>query len=199
MKRKRLDRDSWWTFNKVKFPEYYQLRVDIECFHGLVCLLKLIDGERFYWEFPKSGKVPVIGKGMTWLQLIPDGKKRVVTAMYLPERVSLWYVDVIEDIEFDADGVAIYVDKYLDVIFTPQGDVKIDDKDELDAALKSGDITFEQYSAALEECDAIVRELCADIAATETRCDEILKHVTDRIANGEKRFITKYDAARHGT
>ena len=42
---------------------------------------------------------------MTWLELIPDHTNRVITVKYFP------------------DGIAVYIDKYLDVIFTPEGDV----------------------------------------------------------------------------
>lgn len=143
MKRKRLDRDSWWSFNKVQPPRYHQTRMDTDPFHGLVCLLRLIDGEYEYWEFPVAGRVPIIGKGMLWLQLIPDNTSHLLTAMMLPKVktirckeyahcVTVWYVDVIEGIEYDPDGVAVYIDKYLDVVFTPHGDIKIDDRDELD-------------------------------------------------------------------
>ena len=188
MKRKRLDRDSWWSFNKVKTPQYQQLRVDTDRFHGLVCLLRLIDGEYEYWEFPIADRVPIIGKGMLWLQLIPDNTSHLMTAMILPTEktirgknythsVSVWYVDVIEGIEYDPDGVAAYIDKYLDVVFTPQGDVKIDDRDELDEALQTGDITEGQYQSALTECDRILEQYCADIKETEIFCLELLKYV----------------------
>jgi len=56
MKRKRLDRDVWWEFNKFKTPRYYQMRVDIEEFHGLVCYIQLIDGKYQYWDMPIAGK-----------------------------------------------------------------------------------------------------------------------------------------------
>ncbi len=188
MKRKRLDRDSWWSFNKVKPPRYHQTRMDTDRFHGLVCLLRLIDGEYEYWEFPVAGRVPIIGKGMLWLQLIPDNTYYLMTAMILPtaktirgkeytHSVSVWYVDVIEGIEYDPDGVAAYIDKYLDVVFTPQGDVKIDDRDELDAALKIGDITEEQYQSALAECDRILEQYCTDIGETEIFCLELLEQL----------------------
>ena len=143
---------------------------------------------------------------MTWLQLIPDGKRRVITAMYLPKQkviqgvnypnsMSIWYVDVIEKIEYDADGVAVYVDKYLDVEFTPQGDVIIDDRDELDEAYHSGELSKEQYDAALEECDLIIRELCSNVEATEIFCSDILSYVNNRIAQGERQFkVKQYDA-----
>ena len=198
MKHKRLDRASpqGWRFEG---NPYYQMRVDIEGFHGLVCLIKLISGKYYYWHsYNKAGKTAVCGKGMTWLQLIPDGKNHIITAKYLPKnKVSLWYVDIIEGIEYDTDGVAVFIDKYLDVIFTPQGDMKIDDRHELDEAFQSGELSQEQYNAALRECDMVVAELCADdktINKTGVLCGKILFHVNDRIKKGEKPFITKYDS-----
>jgi len=182
MKRKRLDRDVWWEFNKSKTPRYYQMRIDTDDFNGFACLIQLIDGEYHYWDFPKSGKTAVIGKGMTWLQLIPDGKKHVITAMYLPDyTLSICYVDVIEKIEYDPDGVLVFIDKYIDVIFTPQGDLKIDDRDELDEAFQCGDISQDQYDAALRECDLIISELCCDIAKTNRLLTQILHYVLDKI------------------
>ena len=193
MKRKRLDRDIWWEYNKVKFPRYYQMRVEIEEFNGLVCLLQLIDGEPYYWNHPDGRKRAVIGKGMTWLQLIPDGKFHVLTAKYLPDNsVSIWYADIIENIEYDSDGVAVFIDKYLDVTLTPQGDVSVDDRHELDEAFQSGDISKDQYDSALKEGDLILEEYCSDISKTELWCNKILSHVNDRIKNGEKQFKEIY-------
>lgn len=159
MKRKRLDRDLKWGFQN--FP-YYQMRIDCEFYHGFVSMIQLTDGQFYYWNFSRAGKAAVCGKGMTWLQLVPDHQKRLITAMYLPESkvvkgieypfsVSVWYVDVIECLEYDPDGVAAYVDKYLDIIFTPQGDVVTDDRDELDAAFESGELTKSQYNEAVAE------------------------------------------------
>ena len=185
IKRKRLDRDIWWEHNKVKLPKYYQLRVDTDFFKGLVCLLCLIDGEFHYWDWAMSGKLAVIGKGMRWLQLIPDGYSHVLTAKYLPDKsVSVWYTDVIENIEYDPDGVAVFIDKYLDVAFTTQGEVIIDDRDELDEAYESGELSKDQYYAALKECDLIVEKYCSSIEKireTEVTCGKILYYVSDRI------------------
>ena len=185
MKRKRLDRDKWGFEH---FP-YYQMRVDMEAFHGLACLLQLIDGAYQYWPFERAGQAPVCGKGMAWLLLIPDGQKRVITAVVMPgQKVSFWYVDVIEKVEYDADGVAVFIDKYLDVIFTPQGDVKIDDRDELDEAYQAGELSKDQYEAALAEGDLIVGELCQDIETTEALSLKILAHVKERVEKGERPF-----------
>lgn len=200
MKKKRLNRDGWGFHY---FP-YYQLRIDTEEFRGLACVLKIVEGDVQRWEMPKSGPIAVCGKGMTWLQLVPDGKKRVITVKYFsdgdvdpvrknyPEWArknmcpSIWYVDVIEKIEYDNDGVAVFTDKYLDVIFSPEGDIKVDDRDELDAAYATGDITKEQYEEALLEGDEILEDLCKDIKATGEWCAKIKKIADKMIADGHK-------------
>lgn len=38
---------------------------------------------------------------------------------------SVWYVDVIENTEYDDDGVIVYIDKYLDIIFFPEGEPEL--------------------------------------------------------------------------
>lgn len=200
MKKKRLNRDGWGFH---LFP-YYQMRVDCEEFHGLVCLIRLLDGESQYWATPKAGRIQVAGAGVTWLQMIPDDTHRVITVKYFPDgthdkerkhypnpfnkeyQPSIWYVDITDGIEFDENGVAVYIDKYLDVIFTPEGDIKVDDRDELDAAFASGELSREQYDAALKEGDSILKELCEDIPATDKLCATVRDLVEKRIEAGEK-------------
>ena len=199
MKHKRLNRDGWG----FQYYPYYQMRIDDEIFHGLVCLIKLTDGEENYWETPKAGRIQVTGGGMCWMQLVPDNKSRVITVMYFPdgqhdtERInypepanikyqpSIWYVDVIDGMEYDEYGIAMFIDKYLDVIFTPEGDVKIDDRDELDEAFNTGELTKEQYESAISECEEILKDYCEDIRQTEAWCARIRQLVEDRIAHGE--------------
>ncbi|MBO4907669.1 MAG: DUF402 domain-containing protein [Lachnospiraceae bacterium] len=200
MKHKRLNRDLGWGF---QYYPYYQMRIDDEIFHGLVCFIKLTDGEENYWETPKAGRIQVTGGGMCWMQLVPDNTSRVVTVMYFPdgqhdtERInypepanikyqpSIWYVDVIDGMEYDEYGIAMFIDKYLDVIFTPEGDVKIDDRDELDEAFNSGELTKEQYESAISESEEILKDYCEDIRQTEGWCARIRQLVEDRIAHGE--------------
>jgi hypothetical protein len=199
MKHKRLNRDSWG----FQYYPYYQMRLDTDEFHGIACLIRMTDGEANYWETPTAGRIQVTGEGMCWLELIPDGQSRVITVKYFPDgthdperknypspadiryQPSVWYVDVIDGTEYDDFGIAVYIDKYLDVIFTPEGDIKIDDRDELDAALASGDITETQYDQALAECDKIISELCGNIERTDLWCAKIRKAVEERIAAGE--------------
>lgn len=205
MKRKRLDRDLKWGFQY--FP-YYQMRLDCEIYHGLVSLIMLEDGEYYYWDFPKAGRTAVCGKGMVWLQLVPNDCKRLITAMFLPQKkvvkgklypysVSAIYVDVAERLEYDSDGVAAYIDKYLDVKLTPQGDILVDDRDELDEALKNGELTEEQYHDALTECDLIIAQMGIDIEKTEKWCCDILSTMYARIAQGVKPIENRISCDRN--
>ena len=199
MKRKRLNRDQWG----FQYYPYYQMRIDDPLFHGLACLIRMTDGDANCWEMPKAGRVQVTGAGMSWLELIPDGQNRVITMAYFPRgthdpartrypspadpvhQPSFWYVDIVDGIGYDDCGVAVFVDKYLDVIFTPEGDIQIDDRDELEAAFASGELTQEQYDGALSECDSILKDLCADIPKTDCLCAELMRIVEDRIMQGE--------------
>ena len=199
MKRKRLNRDGWG----FQYYPYYQMRIDHELFHGMACLIRFTDGERYYWETPKAGRIQVTGEGMTWLELIPDNAHRVITAIYFPDgthgqerehypaaaderyQPSIWYIDIIEGIGQDEDGVAVFIDKYLDVIMTPEGDVKVDDRDELDAAYASGELTSKQYDAALAEGEAILRAYSDDIRGLDALCAAVRQLAEERIAAGE--------------
>ena len=199
MKHKRLNRDQWGF---MYYP-YYQMRIDHELFHGLACLIRFTDGEKNYWATPKAGRIQVTGEGMTWLELIPDDTRRVITVMYFPDgthgperqnypltaseeyQPSIWYVDIIEGTGYDEDGIAAFIDKYLDVIITPEGDVKVDDRDELDAAYASGELTKEQYDAALAEGEDILKAYGDDIRELDAWCAAVRQLAEDRIAARE--------------
>lgn len=170
-------------------------------------MIVLTDGEYCYWELPRAGNTAVCGEGMVWLQLYPDGCERLITVMFLPcekggkansYTISAIYVDVAEKIEFDPDGVAAYIDKYLDVILTLSGDIIIDDHDELDEALACGEITEAQYNAALNECELIVEQLGRDMKETAKRCGEILDIMRDRISRGLEPVSDRISCVGHG-
>lgn len=189
MNKKRLIRDTKWFFQY--FP-YHQIYMDNELIKGWVVINYLTDGEKRFWEFEKAGSVPVCGKDMIWLTIIPDNTSRSISAFFLPNHhVSAWYIDVIEKTGVDEDGVVYFIDKYLDVLFTPEGDVLISDRDELDAAYTSGEISKYQYENALSEGERIIKELGNDIRETENICRKILEKAEEILA--EDRFTIFLD------
>ena len=179
MNKMRLIRDKKWFFQT--FP-YHQMYMNNELIKGWVSVNYLTDGENRFWEYEKSGKVQVCGKGMVWLTIIPDNTSRCISAYFLPDRkVSVWYIDVIEETGIDEDGIVYYIDKYLDVILTPQGDICVKDRDELDAAYASGELTAAQYENALREGELIIKELGTDIEKTEKFCRAVLNKAEETI------------------
>lgn len=182
MKRKRLTREGWGFQH---FP-YYQLRLDTKDFHGLVGLVKLTSGQDCFWYMPRAGKTAVCGAGMTWLQLLPDGTNHVLTAkINRLGRVNVWYADVIDRMEYDPDGVAAFVDLYLDVIFSPKGDLQVDDQDELEAAHAAGNVNDAQLALALAEGERIRAAYCRNVRRTEKWCLDILRQVKARLDEPE--------------
>ncbi len=181
MNKMRLVRDKKWFFET--FP-YHQMYMDNELLKGWVSINYLTDGEKRFWKYEKSGSVPICGKDMIWLTIIPDNTSRCISAYFLPDRrVSVWYIDVIEETGIDDDGIVYYIDKYLDVILTPQGDICIEDRVELDAAYASGELSSTQYENALREGELIVKELATDIGKTEKYCREVLDKAEEMISN----------------
>lgn len=179
MNKMRLTRDKKWFFQY--FP-YHQMYMDNELLKGWVAINYLTDGETRCWNYEKSGEVPVCGKGMIWLTIIPEDRSRCIGAYFLPNRrVSVWYIDVIEKVDVDEDGVVYYLDKYLDVILTPQGDVVVQDRDELDEAYESGELSSAQYEAAIQEGELIIEELAEDIHKTEAFCIKVLEKAEELI------------------
>ena len=189
MNKKRLIRDEKWFFQS--FP-YHQIYMDNELIKGWVAINYLTDGEIRCWEFEKAGLVPVCGKDMIWLTMLPEHASRSISVFFLPDKhVSAWYIDVIEGVGVDEDGVVYFMDKYLDVLLTSEGDVRIDDRDELDAAYASGELDESQYKDALCEGERIIEELAGDISETEKWCRQILERAEEMI--DEDRFTIFLD------
>lgn len=168
MKIKRFDRDQWTVITEKR---YIQKSIVSDIFNG-TCALLYIDQVRepVQWDFPNES-VSVCQKGMKWLQLIPEGESYAITAMLnANDDVNLWYVDVIDGIGEDNDGVYYFIDLYVDVIFRPDGTIKIDDIDELENAVQMGDISTEQFEKALSVKDRILETLYSDIPQLINTC-----------------------------
>jgi len=75
----------------------------------------------------------------------------------------VWYIDMIAGQGKDIDGVAYIDDLYLDLVVYPDGTVLEDDMDELEEALRSGDISKELFELAIETCNKLKTGLLRDI------------------------------------
>ena len=92
-------------------------------------------------------------------------------------KICVSYIDMIDDQGVDEDGVPFFIDCYLDLIVYTDGDVVVDDRDELDEALQAKEITREQYDRALQTADNLTKGLLKDYGAFEKFIAERLRQV----------------------
>lgn len=161
MKRSRLSYDEWTC---IPSKDLRGKRVNTEFFSGYIGLIDIYEvSEPLVWEFNEENIV-FCDKGIKWLSMLPSDDYYCITAMMSEkDEILLWYIDMIAEQGVDADGVPYFDDLYLDLVVYPDGTVVEDDKDELDTALRQGDITQEQYQLALETSVRLKESLLCDI------------------------------------
>ncbi len=76
----------------------------------------------------------------------------------------------------------------MDVVFDIEGDIITEDRDELDEAYRSGELSEEQYQRAIKEGNDIVSELCSDTEKTQLWCENILRLAMKRIKSNDNVF-----------
>lgn len=135
-------------------------RAELPGFRGwLACIDVLAVSAPQVWRHA-GADVVICGRGSRWLQFLPEDDFYCVTAMLDPAGEALvWYVDMIAGQGVDPDGVPWFDDLYLDLIAWPDGEVTADDRDELDAALRRGEISAAQHMLALETAERLTRGL----------------------------------------
>jgi Uncharacterized conserved protein len=161
MKKSRLSYDEWKC---IQVKEMSGKRVDTDFFQGYIGLIHIKQvSEAQKWNF-NGEDIVVCNKGIQWLSILPQNKYYCITAM-IDERkeIILWYVDMIAEQGSDADGVPYFLDLYLDLVVYPNGEIKVDDMDELETALHCKDITQEQFSLAIRTAEELKRGLLKDI------------------------------------
>ena len=125
------------------------------------------------WVKEGYGEICIADEGHTWVQVACHGQPYWLTAMFDREdRFLQIYVDIARPPSFADPDNPTFVDLYLDVVLTSRLEVVIMDRDELDAALQSGEIDGETYASALSACD----KLCAWLSEHKT---EIVDYVTN--------------------
>ena len=166
-----IRRDDWTDFHE---KTYTRSRI---LFRGVETEAQLMHIGRAEKPFsvPCNGKRLVIAdSGYAWLQLAPKGGHWWMTAMYAPDGAPVqYYFDVTAGNVLTDGKDAQFEDMYLDIVLHTDGTLEVLDADELRAALDAGDISPEQYEAAVqtgEELKAMLNEAAmAEFDAIYTR------------------------------
>lgn len=161
MKRCRLYYDEWKCITAKKLSGR-QVRTDF--FTGYIGLMEILQvSEAQKWKF-NGNEFVVCDAGLKWLSILPKDDFWCVTAMMNQQNdILVWYIDMIAGQGIDADGKPYFDDLYLDLIVYPNGEIKVDDMDELEDALRQSDITQAQFDLALHTAEALKNGLLRDI------------------------------------
>lgn len=179
MKRDRLSYDNWTCITDRQLTI---MRLQEKDFTGHAVL---IDIRRV--TAPQTWQVDgltftVCMDGARWLCMLPEEGGYCTTAMINEKgEIVLWYIDMIDDQGVDPDGVPWFHDLYLDLVVLPNGYVMVDDRDELDEALRAGDITEKQHRCALQVGRRLLEGMTKDIPAMK----DLTWRVYDRLSAGK--------------
>ena len=189
MKRKALDRRGWIGITRTRYKQY---ETKCDDFYGIVGLLN-IDGisKSLIWD---------IEPGVKWLHIMPYGENYVITAMISNEGVIVrWYIDIIAGYGYLPDGVLWFDDVYLDY-YVENGVSNQYDMDELDEALKIGDITRELYDTAVNAGHRLETYVLNDLGRFDIWCMKLLdeiESINDKgVLNMQKNFTYESEARK---
>ncbi len=139
-------------------------QVDIPQIKGYLGLLNInIVSEQQIWK-DNDNDVVVCDNGHHWLSILPSNELYCITVMMDNNyHFKVCYIDMIDSQGYDEDGVPYFYDLYLDLIVYPDGNIIVDDLDELQQALKVGDITEMQYNKAITTAQKLQKGLLSNI------------------------------------
>ena len=176
MKRKRFGAYRWSSILRKRYKQQVFASDD---FRGIVGLLYIDESTQdTFWEL-MGMPVEVCGKGMKWLQLMPEECNYVITAMISPENmINLFYIDMIGGGGLDEeDQIAYFDDLFLDLIIHPSGIFHVDDRNELEHAYAQGEITKELYESALNTCEMLQEKLSKKLEEFLEFCNRYLEEM----------------------
>lgn len=161
MKKKRADRADWARITKRRFVMKY---IDVPDFRGYVSLL-CIDAVRDPLIVNFMGEmVRIADKGYTWVQHFPQEANYTLTSNFDQAGTFVrGYVDICKPAMLDTTGVLWYDDLYLDLDIAPSGKIDILDADELDEALRDGNIGPIDYDIAWREVSTLITAIEEDL------------------------------------
>ena len=117
---------------------------------SVLMLEKIAEPLTIHYE---HGDVTIANEGDTWLQIAFRDAYFWVTAMFDKDNNLIQiYFDITNGNCLEPADNPTFEDLYLDLVLEANGTQHVLDRDELDEALKTGEITFEQHQKAVEEC-----------------------------------------------
>ncbi len=149
--------------------------MDIQQIKGYIGLLTINTVlEKLIWKY-NNNDVVVCDNGYHWLAVLACNELYFITVMIVNNyEMKVCYIDMIDTQGYDDDNVPYFYDLYLDLVVYPNGDIITDDKDELQEALETGEITELQYNRAITTSQKLQCGLLSDIGKFKNYIKEML-------------------------
>lgn len=93
----------------------------------------------------------------------------------------LWYIDLIDGIGVDADGIPFYNDMFLDLIVSDDGQVVEDDRDEFEKAYVDGIINNKQYQKVISVSEQLKQRILENQRWISEYCRNIVEIYRDSV------------------
>ena len=141
--------------DKKKFKYMY---IDDEDFKGYLGQIHIIKANQPPKELGED-YIERANSGCKWLEFYPENSNVAMTVAFNDENKILnWYFDIINKIGIENDN-PYFEDLYLDITLTPQNKMELLDEEELEEALKSGDVSKEQYDLAYKTAKELMNKI----------------------------------------
>lgn len=175
MTRKNLSYNSITAITRKKFQTQ---KIETPLFCGYVSLIQVLEvDEPQFWDF-RGEKIPIWQTGYQRFSILPrEGNYCIAAILDENDKIVFWYIDIIASQGVDGEGVPYFDDLYLDLIVCPNGEIIEDDRDELEEALKQGDITRQQFELADRTGRALREGLLSDIDAFQRFTYQCLSYI----------------------
>ena len=137
MKRKYADYPNWEIVLEKEYKNRYFRNSDFE---GNISLLTAVKVKK---KVVIEDKLIIIDNGFKWLEIYPEHNKNIAVSVSTNNKGEIlkWYFDIAKDSGLTEQGIPYIEDLYIDIILTPDGKIRIIDKEELQQALEKGIVT----------------------------------------------------------
>ncbi|GGF89725.1 hypothetical protein GCM10010916_03780 [Paenibacillus abyssi] len=125
------------------------MSMDDDEFKGLVTFYRIHELRDPLWKEYNGRRLCLADRGYLWMQHFPKGEQFVVTTMFDDKgRVVQWYIDICKTQGLTDQQVPWFDDLFLDVVVLPSGEVFLLDEDELEDAVRNGDVSNKDAAMA---------------------------------------------------
>lgn len=125
--------------------------------HGRECGYRIREAEKpLIVRLPDGREKKLSDVGYSWYHFAPEGHYFWLSAAFDPEGTLLeLYFDLTAGSDFSDPENPCFLDLYLDVVLTPEKEIRILDREELDEALRAGFLGASEYERTLRNGDAL--------------------------------------------